>query len=230
MRLGERLSAIAALVPTGASMADIGTDHAYLPINLIQKGIISRAVAGEVNSGPYQSAQDAIAAVGLQPKISLRLGNGLAVLSPGEVDVVVIAGMGGATIISILTAQPVVAQSLKRLILQPMIAAAAVRRWLTEHNWHIVDEALVREEGKLYEIIAAEQGPAPEELEPIMCEIGPVLWQSKPPLLKTHIEWSIDQAKRILQEMSASATAPNSAKYNEYVDKIKQLEAKLICL
>ncbi len=229
MRLGERLSTIASLVPIGARLADIGTDHAYLPINLIQRKIIPWAVAGEVNNGPYQSASEAIEEYGLGSQISLRLGNGLAVLSPGEVDVVVIAGMGGATITDILTMQPEVTQSLNGLILQPMIAAAAVRRWLIGHNWRIADEAIVQEENKLYEIIAAEQGISPE-LEPILYEIGPVLWLKKPPLLKTHIEHLIAQNKRILADMSASANASNSAKYHEYVNKIKQLEAKLICL
>jgi len=229
LKLGERLLAIAAFVPVGARMADIGTDHAYLPIYLLQKKHIISAVAGEVNKGPFSSAQEAIKSVGLQDEISLRLGNGLDVLSPGEVDVAVIAGMGGATIIDILHGRPQVTRSLGQLILQPMIAASLVRRWLFENNWCISDEALVKEEGRLYEIIVAKPGSS-DELEPILYEIGPVLWRNRPVLLKEHVENLIVQAKRILTEMSISDRAQALPKFREYAKKIEQLEAKLACL
>jgi tRNA (adenine22-N1)-methyltransferase len=227
--LGERLAAIASLVPEGTRLADIGTDHAYLPIELLQNNKIVLAVAGEINWGPYQAAQETIARLDLQHRISLRFGNGLAVLSPGEVDTVVIAGMGGASIIAILTAQMLVTQALNRLILQPMVAAAAVRRWLLQNNWRIVDEIVVEDETKLYEIIAAEPGVS-QDIEPILYEIGPVLWAKKPPLLQKHIQQLIAQTERVLHEMAASSQAPYTIKYCEYAEKLRQLEAKRTCL
>lgn len=229
MRLRERLHAIAALVPMGARLADIGTDHAYLPVALIQEKRISGAIAGEVHEGPYQIAKETIERLGLQDKILLRLGDGLSILTPGEADTAVIAGMGGTTIVDILSGQLSVTQSLQRLILQPMIGAAAVRRWLLANGWRIMDESLVVEEARLYEIIAAEPGISPA-IEPILYEIGPVLWQKRPSLLAMHIEQLIFQAKRILRDMSASSDAQNSPRYYELIAKVQQLEAKQACL
>ena len=229
MKLGERLAALADFVPQGARLADIGTDHGYLPIELIQKEIASFAVAGDVHKGPYEAAKENIESLGLENKISVRFGNGLAVLSPGEVDTVVIAGMGSSTMIDILTSEPEVTHSLTRLILQPMIAAATLRSWLIENRWSIVDETLVQEDGRLYEIIVAEQGFSPE-LEPIMYDIGMILWEKKPKLLSLHIDQLIFQTQRVLREMTNSKSAQQSLKFDEYTKRLEQLEAKKQCL
>ncbi|WP_378953811.1 tRNA (adenine(22)-N(1))-methyltransferase [Pelosinus sp. sgz500959] len=229
MKLGERLAALGAFVPQGARLADIGTDHGYLPIELIQKKIAISAVAGDIHKGPYQAAKDNIESLGLEEKISVRFGNGLAVLSPGEVDTVVIAGMGGSTIIEILKSQPEVTSSVTRLILQPMIAAVAVRSWLTANKWCIVDEALVQDEGRLYEIIVAEQGVSPE-FESIMYDIGMILWKKKPKLLGLHLDHLIAQTERVLREMANSDSAQQSSKFDEYTKRLEQLEAKRQCL
>ena len=229
MKLGSRLAALAAFVPKGACLADIGTDHAYLPIELVQKDIAALAVAGDVHIGPYQAAKDNVEGLGLEHKISVRFGNGLAVLTPGEADTAVIAGMGGSTIIEILTSQPAVTYSLTRLILQPMVGAAAVRRWLVVNNWYIVEEQLVQDDGRLYEILVAEQGIS-AEFEPIMYHIGMRLWESRPELLPLHIDQLIAQAQRVLHEMAASQHAQHSPKFSEYTERLKQLEAKRQCL
>ena len=229
MKLGSRLAALAACVPQGTRVADIGTDHAYLPIELVQKNIAILAVAADVHIGPYQAAKDNIEGLGLNNKISVRFGDGLSVLSPGEVDTVVIAGMGGSTIIEILTSNPEVTSSLSRLILQPMVATGMVRRWLSSNKWTIIDEALVQDDGKLYEILVAEQGVT-VIAEPIMYDIGVILWNNKTKLLELHIENLIAQTERVLHEMAASNTARHSPKYDEYLERRKQLEAKRQCL
>jgi tRNA (adenine22-N1)-methyltransferase len=229
MKLGKRLATIAALVPPGSILADIGTDHAYLPVYLVSEGLVPRAVAGEVNPGPFKAAGEALARVGLADKVSLRFGDGLTVLAAGEVDTAVVAGMGGLTIIDILTARPEVTASLKRLILQPMQAAAPLRRWLAENSWRLVAETLVEEDGRLYEVIAAEPGPV-EEYEPILHEIGPLLWARRHPLLKNHLAALLEQARRVAAEMATSPQAAASEKYHEYLAKISQLEDKYACL
>ncbi len=229
MKLGERLAVLAEFVPQGARVADIGTDHGYLPIELIQKNIAISVVAGDIHKGPYQAAKDNVESLGLEEKISVRFGDGLSVLSPGEVDTVVIAGMGGSTMIEILKSEPKVTGSLTRLILQPMIAAGTLRSWLVSNNWCIVDEALVQDEGRLYEVIVAKQGESPE-FEPIMYEIGMVLWEKKPPLLCLHLDHLIAQTKRVVREMANSDNAQQSPKFNEYVKKLEQLEDKRQCL
>jgi len=229
MKLGERLETLASFVPQGTRLADIGTDHAYIPIKVVEKNIAISAIAGDVHSGPFEAAKDNVKNLGLEHKISVRLGNGLAVLSPGEADTVVIAGMGGSTIVQILSSEPCVTKSLKRLILQPMVGAGSVRRWLAENQWIMIDEALVEDDGRLYEILVAEQGLS-LEVEPILHEIGVILWQEKPALLKRHIESLMAQTKRVLVEMASSEKAQHSTKFHEYTEKLKQLEAKRQCL
>lgn len=229
MRLAGRLAALAAFVPQGARLADIGTDHAYLPIELIQDNIIVSAIAGDIHVGPYKAAKEHVEALGLEQKISVRLGNGMAVLSPREVEVAVIAGMGGQTIIEILNNSIEVTKSLDRLILQPMVAAASVRRWLGENGWYLADERLVLDDGRLYEVIVAEQGEA-LICEPVMYDIGQKLWNDKSELLILHVDQLISQTKRILGEMAVSSNARQSLKYGEYKEKLKQLEAKRQCL
>ena len=229
MRLIGRLAALAAFVPQGARLADIGTDHAFLPIELVQDNIIVSAIAGDVHVGPYKAAKEHVEALGLEQKISVRLGNGMAVLSPGEVETVVIAGMGGQTIIEILNNNPEVTRSINRLILQPMVAAASVRRWLEENGWYLVDERLVQDDGRLYEVVVAEQGIS-FVCEPVMYDIGQKLWNDKSELLTLHIDQLIAQTKRVLTEMTVSNNARKSLKYDEYKERLKQLEAKRRCL
>lgn len=224
-----RLGALAAFVPQGTRLADIGTDHGYLPIELVQENIIISAVAGDVKIGPCQAAKEHVEGLGLEQKISVRLGNGLDVLSPGEVDIVVIAGMGGQNIVEILSNRSDITGSLKRLILQPMVAAASVRRWLDKSGWYIIDERLVLDEERLYEIIVAEQGNSPV-CEPVMYEIGQKLWEDKSPYLIMHVDQLIALTKRILQEMAMSDNARKSLKYQEYSERLKQLEDKRQCL
>jgi tRNA (adenine22-N1)-methyltransferase len=225
VKLGSRLAALAAMVPAGSKVADIGTDHAYLPIHLVFQNIVTAAVAGDVHKGPFQSALDTVSRLGLAGKIAVRLGDGLSVVNPGEVDTVVIAGMGGSTIIKILTNRPEVTSSLNRLILQPMQAANTLRRWLGDNKWRLVDETLVEEEEKLYEIIVAEQG-TDGPIEPIMYEIGPLLWQRKHPLLRSHIENLINHYRRVITEMAKGLGVNESAKYREYEARLEQLEER----
>lgn len=229
MHLSKRLAAIAHFVPRSTQLADIGTDHAYLPIYLIQKYIINSAIAGEVNNGPYRAAQETLERFALQNKVSLRLGDGLSVLRPGEAETIVIAGMGGTTIINILSQQPLVAQSVQRFIIQPMIAAGLVRRWFVNHHWHIVAEELVAEEGRLYEIIVAEPGWSPQ-LEDVLYDIGPVLWNNRHPFLKDHISLLIEQYSRAVENMKVSKQARASQKFAVLAEKIESLEARRKCL
>jgi tRNA (adenine22-N1)-methyltransferase len=229
VKLGNRMAAIAAMIPAGSRVADIGTDHAYLPIHLVETGIISGAIAGDIHKGPFQAALAAVGRVDLQDRISVRFGDGLAVLSPGEADTAIIAGMGGASIIEILSARPEVTASLIRLVLQPMLAAGAVRRWLVLNGWRLVEESLAEEDGRIYEIMAAEQG-ASGDFEPILLEIGPLLWKRRHPLLKPHLAGLIAPLKRVVAEMAGSIQAANSVKYLEYQKKIALLEERYECL
>lgn len=232
MKLDERLQVIADFIPKGARVADIGTDQAYLPIFLIKQGYVAELIAGEVNSGPYKAAIANITKMQLSEKITLRFGDGLSILQPGEADTVVMAGMGGTTIINILELCPKVTAALECLILQPMVAAAKLRRWLAENSWQITDEALVVAENKIYEIIKAERNFAkkPCLLEDIEYEIGPVLLNKKPPQLKLKLKQLLAKTNNVLAAMKSGKQLHNPEKYYMLTLKLQQLEELLKCL
>lgn len=227
MKLGERLAALASMVPPGSRIADVGTDHAYLPLYLLAAGRIEQAVAIDISPGPYASARDAVLRAQLADNIDVRLGDGLRIVAPGEVDVAVIAGMGGMTMIAIMEASSAVIALLERLVLQPMTAAPQLRRWLQANGWKIVDETIVRDEGRLYEAIAAVPGEmAADEL----LEVGPILWRQRHPLLAELIQQRLETLYFVVSQMGKSAAAINTAKYQEQRAIIAILEAKLACL
>ena len=229
MNLGSRLQGIANYVLPNKVFADIGTDHAYLPIYLIKNGIVKKAIAGDYNQGPYGAAQKAVLNYNLAGKIEVRLGNGLTVLAEGEADIVAIAGMGGTTIVEILSAKLNLAQQVQRLILQPMNNAQGVRLWLSQNSFKIVAEDLVLDEGKLYEIIVAEKG-IEAIVEEILYEIGPKLWEKKHSLLEQHLNKLLNKAKTSYKSLNHSEKADVKEKIKLYQTKIKALEEKLQCL
>lgn len=159
MKLSSRLQHIADRLPPGCRFADIGSDHALLPVWAVKHGAAVSAVAGEVNDGPLEAARRQVAEAGLSQSVSVRKGDGLEVIAPGEVDAITIAGMGGALISSILEAGVDKLAGVKRLILQPNVGEDFVRRWLLEHDWYVTDETIVAEDGKIYEIITADAVP-----------------------------------------------------------------------
>lgn len=229
MQLKARLKAIGDFVMPGNIVADIGTDHAYLPIYLIEQGITQTALACDVHLGPYNAAKRAVRQAGLEERIAVRLGDGLTVLAPGEAETVVIAGMGGATMVDILTGKPEVTVAVKQLVLQPMNAAKNLRLWLVESGWEIVQEDLVFDEGRLYEIICA--GPGKQTfVEEIFYEVGPKLWENRHPLLTQHIAALRAQTEKILTGMAGSRQARATEKYQAEQRKIRELEALLKCL
>lgn len=223
MNLGDRLQAVADFVPQGSRVADIGTDHGYLAVELVKSGKAKFVVASDKNTGPYEAAVRTVRENGLADNvISVRLGDGLKSLRPGEVDTVCIAGMGGALMVEILEGSPDVGETLDTLILQPQSAAPELRRWIYRKHWHIEDESLVLDDGRIYEIIMAKRGrrKMPEQL---MLEIGPVLWQKKPPLLRHHIEALLFQERRVAAGMEKSDAAKKSKKYQAVIRHIKEL-------
>lgn len=227
MHLDDRLQALADFVPEGSRAADIGTDHGYLAVALLQQGKADFVVAGDLNRGPYEAAKRTVHenAIG-EEQISVRIGDGLKVLQPGEVDTVCIAGMGGILMNNILEASPEITAELKILVLQPMNGAPELREWLYDHDWHIVDENLVIDDGRIYEIIKAEKGSRrkPSGLDLL---VGPKLWQKKPPLLRHHIEALLFQQRRILSGMEKSERAKGDKRFAQIKRRVRALEERL---
>lgn len=225
--LDERLAAVAAFVPAGARLADIGADHARLPLALAASGGVAHAIAVDVNEGPFEAARRAVKAAGMEKMVEVRRGDGLSPLAHGEADAVAVAGMGGSLMVHILEEGVAVLEGVDTLILQPQSDAAELRAWLYDNGWHIAEESLVRAGGRLYEILLARRGQE-EKPEPILLEIGPALWQKKPPLLKAHIEQLLFRARRAKEGMEKSACAREGAAYRTLGEKIAALEEKLI--
>lgn len=152
--LGPRLQTVASFVPQGAELGDIGTDHAYLPIALYEAQRISKAVAVDVHEGPYQSALNAVKSRNLEDFVDVRFGDGLMPLEPGDVNTLTLAGMGGRTMLEILSARPDVLGPVTDLILQPQGVERALRLALLETGWRLKDERLVKEEDRIYVVMA----------------------------------------------------------------------------
>ena len=137
MKIKRRLKAIANMVEPTKVIADIGTDHGYIPVYLVEKRIVDRGIAADVSRGSLAKAQDLIRAMGLEDRIETRLGEGLSVLKVGEANSIVIAGMGGILISQILEKDKQIGQAVDSLVLQPMTASRELRDWLSEINYSI---------------------------------------------------------------------------------------------
>lgn len=190
--LSKRLETVARFVPNGARIADIGSDHAYLPIFLVSKGQVTTAIAGEVVQGPYDSASQNVRAANLSSHIDVRLANGLeAVQVTDQINTVTIAGMGGRLIAEILEAGKDKLATVERLILQPNNREDDVRRWLQKHEFRLIDEAILEENGKIYEVIVAEPGQM--QLSEIEERFGPYLLRHISPIFVK--KWTKELAK-----------------------------------
>ncbi|MBQ9063178.1 MAG: SAM-dependent methyltransferase [Eubacterium sp.] len=212
-RLSERLQTICSMIRGSGTLADIGCDHAYVPIQLVRSGQFAHAVASDVRPGPLAIAAEHIRAEACADKIETRLSDGLAGLKPGEADTIVIAGMGGRLTGRILSDAPAVAGSVKELILEPQSDLAWVRRTLLETSFagtffRIADEEMVEEDGKYYQIIRAvpaETKTAPaEEYE---YHFGPVLLRKQHPVLWRYLEKKEQQVLRVLGSLEKQASA-----------------------
>lgn len=226
-RLSQRLEAVANYIPKGYRLADIGSDHAYLPCYAVKKGIVPSAIAGEVVEGPYQSAKGQVAEEGLTDVIAVRKGDGLEVLSVGEVDVVTIAGMGGALIASILENGKTKLEKVQRLILQPNISALSIRTWLRNNGWELIAENMVEEDEKIYEILVAERGEVDKPYGNLQegLLLGPFLMKKQPAPFKKKWQREMTNWKRILTQIEkAEKTAENVKKIEELQQKIRLVE------
>ena len=152
--LDARLSCAAALV-RGGRLADVGTDHGYLPVSLLLDGKIKYAVASDINRGPLESARQTVARHGLSDKVDLVLTDGLRGIEPYEPDDIAILGMGGELIASIIEAAEWVKNSKYRLILQPMTKRAELREYLITHGFFIENELVAEADGRIYQTICA---------------------------------------------------------------------------
>ena len=224
--ISKRLELVASFVPQGAILLDVGSDHAYLPIDLVEKGQIECAIAGEVVEGPYQSAVKNVEAHGLREKIQVRLANGLAAFEENDqVSVITIAGMGGRLIARILEEGLDKLANVERLILQPNNREDDLRIWLQEHDFQIVAECILEEAGKFYEILVVEAGQmklsaSDVRFGPFLSkEISPVFvqkWQKEAEKLEFALgqipEKNLEERQVLVDKIQAIKEVPHASK------------------
>ncbi|MDQ0156355.1 tRNA (adenine(22)-N(1))-methyltransferase [Robertmurraya andreesenii] len=231
-KLSQRLEAVVKYIPTGSRIADIGSDHAYLPCHVVRKGLVPFAIAGEVVEGPFQSARKQVESEGLTEEVSVRKGDGLEVISAGEVDCITIAGMGGALITSILDRGKERLVGVKRLILQPNLSAIMIRQWLLEHGWELIAEDILEEDGKIYEILVAEQGeplrPYDQKNLPPLLLLGPFLMKEMSQPFKKKWKGELENWKRIVEKLDQAAKSDdNLRKREQLMNNIRMVEEVL---
>ncbi|GAK31289.1 S-adenosyl-L-methionine-dependent methyltransferase [Weissella oryzae SG25] len=225
LQLSERLQQVANYVPAGARLADIGSDHAYLPANLLLNQHIDFAVAGEVAKGPYQNVLDEIERHNLTGKLVARLANGLAAVQLTDaIDVVTIAGMGGHLITQILEQNPNAKQQQPQLILQPNTDTGLVRHWLVEHGYRLVAEKMIFDEGHYYEILVAVPGAM--QLTALEAAFGPYNLVEQPENWQTYWQRELARLKSITVKL-AQAGRQNIAAYQDYQAQINEIEEAL---
>jgi len=214
IELTPRLQAVASFVPQGARLADIGTDHAYLPVSLILDGHIPSAVAADLRPGPLDRAKKTAAEYGCTQNVTFRLCDGLSDVKSYETDVIAIAGMGGETIADILSAARWVKQKNLPVIMQPMSSQPELRRWLYQNGYDIRAEKLVREGDTIYVVILAQAG----ESDPMTLAEEWAGRQHKgleEPLREDYLNGLLDKVNWALKGLSKSKEGCRSPRYIE---------------
>lgn len=223
--LSPRLKTVAGLVEKGARPADVGTDHARLPIWLVQNGIVERAVASDLRPGPLAHAAETVGRCGLGDRIRLVLCDGLDGIDPDDTDTVVLAGMGGETIRDILARAHWVKQGARRLILQPMTAADTLRGFLYENGFMLLDERLTLDAGRVYQTLCVCAGHM-ELTHPAQLYTG--IFLKKEPLFGGYIDRLIRRFEKAARDycQSCEIDASREAYFQTVLEGLRQAKGE----
>lgn len=218
--LSKRLARVAEYVPFGARLADIGSDHAYLPANLALNHVIVYGIAGEVVRGPYENAVHEIQNEHLENQIFPRLADGLeAIHEDDQIDTITICGMGGTLIRNILEKDKQTLQSHPLLILQPNVGSNILRKWLQDNHYQIINEEILEEDGHIYEIIVAKHERKVRELNQQDLMFGPILRKKQNNAFLKKWKHEIQKNEKAISQMKKASNPP--------VERINQLENEI---
>ncbi|MCC8099533.1 MAG: class I SAM-dependent methyltransferase [Clostridiales bacterium] len=222
LQLTPRLQVVADLVPEGANLVDVGTDHAHLPVWLLLNGRIAAAIASDIRPGPLERARGTVEAYRLQERVSLRLCPGLEGVSPHEADTVTICGMGGDMMIGILEAAPWTKEGVT-LILQPQSGQPRLRRWLTAHGYAIQLECLAKEAHRWYPVLLVRGGSC-AALSPSEALAGPERAWRQEPLRLEYLIFLRQQCSRQLDAVLRSEKAADVNRRAELAECVAALD------
>ena len=227
--ISARMKGLTDMVTTGSIVCDIGCDHGFVSIYLVQQGIAEAVLAMDVRSGPLSHAQAHIKECGLEKRIETRLSDGLSALKQGEANCMICAGMGGPLMRKILQEGREKAQAMRELILQPQSEIAMFRAFLRSEGYRIVKEDMVYEEGKYYPIIKAVPGREQEFIneseQDIFDLFGPYLLKCKHPMLQQYLLYSrniLGNLQRRLEEQGSEKALARLPEINEEVEHVNR--------
>lgn len=232
MTLSQRMLKIVNFVETGTKILDVGTDHGYIPIYLVENGISKNVIASDISKKSLEKTIRKVKHKKLEEYIDVRLGDGLNVIEPNEVDGVIMAGMGGILIEEILEKSKDITDTIDYLIFQPMIGSKELRQYLNKNSFKIVDEELAKDKDKFYEIIYAKRGEG-DLKDNIDFELSKKLIEKKHPLLGSFLEYKIKKYSKILEGLKYKASYKSKKRYNEleflisqYREVLREIETK----
>lgn len=254
VKLSRRLRAVAGMVTEGNIVCDVGCDHGFVSIYLIQKGISPKAIAMDVNEGPLRAAGEHVGEYGLTGYIETRLSDGVAALAAGEADTLICAGMGGRLIKRILEEGKEKIRQMREMILQPQSETGMVREYLRKEGYSIIDEKMVLEEGKYYPVIKALPKAALQEVlgekdgerlakpddrtrsgqkeeagwEKVEDKYGPVLLEKRDPVLEDYLRKEHSLCMQIMENLRGNGRE-TAGRQEEIAERMRGIEAALSC-
>lgn len=228
MELSKRLMFIANHIDKCKSIIDVGTDHGYIPIYAVKKGLCESAIASDINKDPVKKARLNVSLESVEDKIDVRLGGGLETVKKGEVESVVIAGMGGNLIRDIIEKDKEKVLEYKFMILQPAQNPEVLREYLYTSGYEIIAEDLCLDEGIYYELFKVKKSKEIEkkDLDPIFYEISPILLREKHKLMNSYLESKKEKYEKILEFIKDDSESAKKRKDNikeklSYIEKFK---------
>lgn len=225
--LTPRLLKIAEMAEGGENIADIGTDHAYVPIYLLLCLGAKYAIAADINKGPLERADANIKKYGLEERIKTRLSDGLKEFSENDADTVIIAGMGGTLIAKILGDSPQMKKENITFVLQPMTAEEELRKYLVQNGYYIVDEKMAQEGEKLYTVMTVKVGKS-EPMEEVFYHVGKKLFENKEKLFPLLLSKKHNEFEKVVKGLSKALQTEETKEKKEYYSAISDDIKKLI--
>lgn len=226
MQLSKRLSAVAGFVTPGSRVADVGTDHGYVPIYLVETGRSPGVIAMDINEGPLLRAQQHIRDAGLGAYIQTRRSDGAAALKSGEADTLIAAGMGGPLMERILTQGREVLESCREFILQPQSEIREFRKYLQQNGFRIEQEEMVQEDGKFYPILRAVHGRMQWERE-IDFRFGKLLLEQRHPVLLEFLRREQSVNRKIQERLAGNESGAGQSRLAQMEEERLEIEAAL---